>query len=145
MSNGVGDEYITVEEAASRLGVTTRQVNRYGGGDRPKLRTARAGRRILYHRGDVDALGDELGAHRRLAPAQPTRADLIPAGEMLDYLRERDTQLGELQAELARLSQENGALRARLEDVTTERDRVRGLLEAAERPWWRFWTKDRPS
>ncbi len=41
------DEYITVEQAAQVLGVTSRQVNRYGSGDTRRLRTEHAGRRIL--------------------------------------------------------------------------------------------------
>ena len=128
------DDYITVEDAAAILGVTPRQANRYGSGNAPRIRTQRAGRRILYHRGDVEALADGLGAHRRLAPAQPARADLIPAGEMLDYLRERDARIDALQDRVSTLERENGELRGQL----------RALLgPPPRRPWWRFWTRDR--
>ncbi len=134
-------DYITVEAAAGVLRLTTRQVNRYGASGR--VRTKRLGKRVLYHREDVDTLAEELDSINRIpaAPAPLARADLVPAGEMLEYLRDRDAQLLQLQGELARLSTENGALRARLEDVTSERDRIRGMLEDAEgqqrRPWWK--------
>ena len=139
------DEYITVEAAAAILGVTTRQANRYGSGNPPRVRIQRAGRRILYHRGDVEALADELGAHRRLTPPPPTRADLIPAGEMLDYLRERDAQLEALQAQLRTAAHRIGELEGELAAIQAERDAIRQQLTAAPRPWWRFWTRDKPS
>ena len=47
-------QYITVEQASEILHITTRQVNRYGSGEQPRLRTKRDGKRVLYHRADVE-------------------------------------------------------------------------------------------
>ncbi len=136
------EPYITVEDAAAVLHVTTRQVNRYGSGDSPKLRTKRAGKRVLYHREDVEALADELDSVHRIAPPPAPRTDLVPAGEMLEYIRERDARLEQVQMQLTAAARENGELRAQLAAVTEERDRIRGLLEAADkRPWWKWWGK----
>lgn len=133
-----GEPYIPVEEASQLLRVTPRQVNRYGSGDKPKLRTRRAGKRVFYHREDVEALADELDAAHRLAPPPAPRTDLVPAGEMLEYLRDRDARHDVLQGQLMAAARENGELRAQLEAVTAERDQIRGLLETTQRrPWWK--------
>src|SRR5919199_5459187 len=104
----VEEPYITVEDAAAILHVTTRQVNRYGSGEQPKLRTRRSGKRVLCHREDVEALADELDSAHRLTPPAGPRTDLVPAGEMLEYLRERDARLDVLQAQLTQAAHENG-------------------------------------
>ena len=132
------EPYITVEDASAILRVTTRQVNRYGSGEHPRLRTRRAGKRVLYHREDVEALADEIDSAHRLAPPPAPRTDLVPAGDMLEYIRERDARLEVLQGQLVQAAAENATLRSQLQAVTEERDRIRGLLESADkRPWWR--------
>ncbi len=98
------DEYITVEEAASLLRVSIRQANRYGSGDNPRIRTRKAGKRILYHRGDVEALANDLGvAYKPIAKQQPV--ELLPPGDVLNLVRDLQERLmlttrriGELEA-----------------------------------------------
>ncbi len=126
--------------------MTARAVNRYGNDGR--LQTRRAGRRVLYLRSDVEALAAELGV--ALRPAPRPRAELVPVGQMLDYLRERDARLDELHrqllsaaAEIGRLQQtiehqrlladQAEQLRARVADLEEERDRLRAELDALKR------------
>jgi len=127
------------------LRLTTRQVNRYGSGERPRLRTRRVGRRILYHEQDVEELAQELNVTLKPKIAKP-KTDLVPASEMLEYIRERDRQLGELQSqlnqallEIGRLQgqlQETQHIRKQLEDVQAERDELREAIQQA-RPWYK--------
>ncbi len=142
------DQWLTAEQVADRLGLTARQVNRYGTPTATKparLRTQRAGRRVLYHREDVDQLAEELQPRLRPRASRP-KTDLVPAGDMLEYIRERDRQLAEVQAQLNQALIEIGRLQGQL----TETQRIRGQLEAvqAERdelqeavrksqPWWK--------
>ena len=106
MSNGEHDNWLTVEDAAAILRVTVRQVNRYGQGDDPKLRTRKAGQRTLYERSDVEQLARERGAEYvpEPKPEQPG-ADLMPPGELFDLVRDLQDKLmyasrrvGELEA-----------------------------------------------
>ena len=161
MSDHDRDEWLTVEDAAVVLRLTPRQVNRYGSGDEPRLRTKRVSRRVLYHRQDVEELADELNVVLKPRVAQPSRAEMVPVGDMLDYIRDRDNQLAQLQGQLNRAAQENGRLstlvdvqarqledaeaaRQRLEDAEkravaaeAERDQLRTELERRGRGWLR--------
>ena len=141
------DEYIPVEEVAARLKVSVRQASRYGN----RVRTQRAGRRILYHREDVEQLADELGAEYRIDPP-PARSDLLPPGEFLATIER-------LSSEVARLSREKGQLEGTLQaqaqqqrQLTDTTQTLMQQLEAAEaerdtfkqqldrirrRSWWR--------
>jgi hypothetical protein len=111
MSSEVQDEWMPVEEAASLLHVTTRQVNRYGAGEAPKLRTKRVSRRVLYHRQDVFDLAQELNVdYKPLVKAEP-KPELVPAGAMLEVFERQ-------QAEIARLNRELGMVMSRLESQT---------------------------
>ena len=77
------EEYMPVEEVARVLGVKPRQAHRYAEGPQPRIRTKRLGlhNRKMFHKGDVEALVTE----RRTAPAvQQPKAELVPAGEMLN-------------------------------------------------------------
>ncbi len=138
--------YIPVETAAEILRMTARQVNRYG--NEGRLQTRRAGRRVLYLRSDVDALAAELGV--TLRPAPRPRAELVPVGQMLDYLRERDARLDELQRQLLSAATEIGRLqqtiehqrllavqaeqlRTRVAELEAERDQLRAELDAIRR------------
>ena len=153
--------WLTVEDAASLLRLTPRQVNRYGSGDEPRLRTKRVSRRVLYHSEDVHELAKELNVTLKPHVSQPSKAEMVPAGDMLDYIRDRDNQLAQLQGQLNRAAQENGRLstlvdvqarqledaeaaRQRLEDAEkramaaeAERDQLRVELEIARQTWWR--------
>src|SRR3712207_5740000 len=91
-------DYITVEEAAAILGITTRQVNRY----QDRVRTERVGNRVLYHRDDIfeqAAIRGRVEEARQAAEdfkeQKPPKIDVIPTGDMLDYLRERDETIRE--------------------------------------------------
>ncbi len=138
--------YIPVEMAAEILRMTARQVNRYG--NEGRLQTRRVGRRVLYLRADVEALAAELGV--ALRPTPRARAQLVPVGQMLDYLRERDARLDALQqqlvaaaAEIGRLQQtiehqrlladQAEQLRARVVDLEAEREQLRAELDALKR------------
>lgn len=150
----INDDWMTVEEASGLLRVVPRQVNRYG--NESKLRTKRIGRRILYHRDDVQKLAEELGAARRPPPAP--KPEVIPASAMLDYFRERDQQLAVAQQQIATLlaqlataqnelgrrmlPEDEQQLRKDLINVTSERDQIKGQLEELRReldPWYRHW------
>jgi chromosome segregation ATPase len=162
MSNST-EHWIPVEDAAEILQVTTRQAHRYGEGPNARIRTRKAGRRVMFHQEDVEALAADLGVLSQPRP-QRQRADLVPTGEMLDYIRERDRQLLDLQQQLNSAYAEAGRLtglleaqrslledadgiRRRLAEIEAERDQLRSDLEAqraeleAERalqqPWWR--------
>ncbi len=131
------EQYISVEEAADILKVSTRMVNKYG--HEEKIQTRKAGKRILYLRSDVEALAEELGVDMRPAPREP-KMDLVPAGEMLEYLRERDNRNEQLQAQLVAAAAEIGALRERLEQqkvLTEDNTALRERIAYLERPWWK--------
>ncbi len=142
------EEYISVEEVAAIMGLSVRQASRYAA----KVRTERINQRVLFHRDDVmeqaRLKGIEHEARERAATYQPkpTKTDLVPAGEMLEYIRERDRQLAEVQAQLNQALLEIGRLqgqltdhqqiRQQLTDIQSERDELKQAMERA-RPWWR--------
>lgn len=142
------EEYISVEEVAAIMGLSIRQASRYAS----KVRTERINQRVLFHRGDVmeqaRLKGIEHEVRERAATYQPkaTKADLVPAGDMLEYIRERDRQLAEVQAQLNQALLEIGRLqgqltdhqqiRQQLTDIQSERDELKQAMERA-RPWWR--------
>jgi hypothetical protein len=59
------DDYISADDAAALLGVSGRQVHRYGAGSTARLRTRRIGRRVLFNQADVETLADELETVRQ--------------------------------------------------------------------------------
>jgi hypothetical protein len=82
MSDSTAD-YITIEEVAALLDLSSRQASRYGQGEGARLRTRRAGKRILYHRGDVESLGRDFQVARtppppRESPPIPEPSPLLP-------------------------------------------------------------------
>ncbi len=113
-------DHIGADEAAKILKVSARMVYRYG--EDGKIRTLRAGRRILFNHADVLAYADETAAESK--PESPSTA--LRADDMLGLVREQQQKL-----EAAAL--EIGDLRARLEqrplltDLDTLKDRVHDL------------------
>jgi hypothetical protein len=121
------DNWITVTEAAGILRMTPRQVNRYG--NLGRLRTRRAGRRILYLASDVATLADELRVDIR---PEPTTSLAVPLRELLEHLQARDRQLEDAQQRveeaLARIERQTSQPR-QLRDPSQERAELRELLQ----------------
>ncbi len=140
------EDYIEVDEAAQILRITPRQVNRYGNDGR--IRTKRAGRRVFYLRTDVEALAEELDVDHRPSPKSP-KAELVPVGEMLEYLRDRDQKVDELQGKLVAAAAEVGRLTGIIEQqkqLMEDRDnllqritQLEAQLVDAQRPWYKKW------
>ena len=151
--------YIPVEDVAELLGVSKRQATRYA----EKVRTQQDGRRIMYHRGDVERLAQERDVKHDRPLAVHT--EVIPPGRLLDIITQQQQdnmrisrengELGErLKAEQQRADQAEQSQRQLLEDkdetsrqmslaqtradaAETEAERLRGELEQARRSWWR--------
>ena len=157
MADIENEQYIPVEEAGRILGVTPRQANRYG--TEGKIRTRKAGKRIMYHRGDVEALAEDLGVAFKPQKQQP-QMELMPPGEVLNYLQQRDAQVYELTSKLTeayhRIGQLEGTMQQRLlpederqlrqqiVDLERERSELRAELERLKeeqenkpQPWWK--------
>src|SRR3712207_2008868 len=102
-------DYIPVEQVAVMLAVSTRQATRY----KDRVRTIKAGNRILYHRGDIEEQarlkGREAEAKRaaeEYKEQKPRKTELMPMGDVLEYLREKDAQMREKDAHNERLQQQ---------------------------------------
>jgi excisionase family DNA binding protein len=97
MSDEDEDSYITVEEAAQILGLSTRQTHRYGQSGTPRLRTRKAGRRLLYNNNDVLSLAKDLDV-ARTPPPPPPQKEPPPPSPLLPELGDRTDPLtiGEL-------------------------------------------------
>src|SRR5690349_4936114 len=113
------EQYITSTAAQQRLHRSARQIRKYVASGR--LRSRRAGSKVLYHAGDIDRLAGELAADLE----EPDQQALVPSGPLLDRIMELERQLG--------------YLRGLLEGTTKERDEARRLLTDSQskgrRPW----------
>lgn len=130
-------DYIPGQEAADILQVSERTVQRYATGSNRRIRSRKytGSKKLYYLRSDVEALADELGLARSAETVSRPKVEMMPAGEMLNYLRERDQELKEAQRALAAAMAEIGQGRAQLEqrrmletqyqEVSTERDTLR--------------------
>jgi small-conductance mechanosensitive channel len=148
------EHYIPVEEVAVILGVTIRQASRYA----DRVRTRKAGKRVLFHKGDIDAVAEEKriedaarGEARKYEPPK-SKTELVPVGEMLDYLRERDAKIdqqqqqliaaarriGELEVQLQQrlLPEDAQHLRQRLAEVEAQATQLHAELERKNKSWW---------
>lgn len=102
MKDDTQKQWLTAGEAARILHMSERQVNRYGSGDKPRLTTNRAGRRVLYLASDVYDLAEELRVDIRPAPQRSTA--LMPP-ELVQYIQDQAElmrQQGETQASIDR-------------------------------------------
>jgi hypothetical protein len=97
------DEWVSAAQAAAYLGRTDRQVRRYK--ESGRVRTRNRGARIQYHKGDLERLRGELGDD---IPPQAVSPQVLPAGELLDYIKQQQEQIAQLSAQI-------GYLRAQLE------------------------------
>jgi hypothetical protein len=101
MSDNTQKTWLTAGEAGRILHMSERQVNRYGSSDPPRLKTNRAGRRVLYLATDVYDLAEELRVDIKPAPA---RQALLPP-EVVQHLQDQAEimrQSGETQASIDR-------------------------------------------
>ena len=119
-----------------------RQATRYA----EKVRTLKKGRRIYYHREDVETLADELNVEERVPP--PPRTEMMPTGEVMATFERQQERIAALERERGRLEgmlttqqrllEDANETRRKLEEVTGERDQLRTELEQLKaRPWWR--------
>ncbi len=159
MESDETSDYLHVEEVADLLGVSKRQATRYA----KKVRTLQDGRRIMYHRGDVEKLAQERDVKHDRPLALHT--EIMPPGKIADLLRETQTrneqisrdnvQLTErLKAQQQRADQAEQQHRQLLEDkdetsrqmslaqaradaAEAEAERLRAELERLRRSWWR--------
>lgn len=125
MTERDSDRYLTDEQAAQVLGVSNRTVHRYG--ESGTIRTRKAGRRTMFHAGDVDRLAEDLRVQRR-----------APDPEEVDQLRLKleaaATRIGYLEGQLERrlLPDAEMQMRENLIRAQAERDALQARLEAAE-------------
>jgi excisionase family DNA binding protein len=147
-------DHIGAQEAAKLLKVGPRMVYRYG--EDGKLRTIRAGRRILFNRVDVLALADETAVESKPEP----QSTALRADDMLGLVREQQQkleaaalELGDLRARLEQrpLLTDLDTLKDRVHELERENDRLRFDLERERdkqpvepqppavppKPWWR--------
>jgi DNA-binding transcriptional MerR regulator len=146
------NKYIPVEEAAALLHLTPRMVNNYGKPPYSRIKTKRAGRRILYSKLDVLALAEQLGTSSQLP--EPPKAQLVPIGEMLEYLNQTQKQLNQAMLEIGRLqgtlehqrqlTQDTDELRQHLAEAETIQEAqqqelgvLRAELKHYHQPWWK--------
>jgi hypothetical protein len=110
MTNDDENQWLRGEDAAARLGISERSIQRYAGEGRGKIRVRKyqGSNRYWYYLPDVERLAEEMGVARRPKP------EVIPAAEMLGYLRQRDEQLAEAQRQLTAAALELGQARAEI-------------------------------
>lgn len=102
MKDDTQKQWLTAGEAGRILHMSERQVNRYGSGEKPRLTTNRAGRRVLYLASDVYDLAEELRVDIRPAPQKTTA--LMPP-ELVQYIQDQAEQMrqqGETQTSIDR-------------------------------------------
>ncbi len=127
-------EYIGAQDAARILKVSARMVYRYAEGADAKIRSLRAGRRILFNRNDVLAYATEIDA----ANKPEVQTSIIPADEMLALVRDQQNQIaqmartiGYLEAQLEQrlLPADADALKHRVIELEHERAQLQQALE----------------
>ena len=143
-------EWLTAEQVAAILRVSLRHAYRYG--EDGKIVTRKAGRRIQFSRASVEALAAELNVEIKPL-ARPAKTDLLPASELLEYLKQVQDQLntallsiGRLQGQLDQrlLPEDEQKLKERImemeqerEAIEAERTALQAEVERLKRPWWK--------
>lgn len=138
MTNDDESQWMRGEDAARLLGISERSIQRYAGEGRGKIKVRKyqGSKRYWYFKPDVERLADEMRPGRRPPEVpKPPKPELVPAGEMLGYLRQRDEALEAAQRQLQAAALELGQARAelarrqlvdeQLQQVAAERDEVR--------------------
>jgi hypothetical protein len=87
------EHYMSGKQAQARLNRSERQVRNYAADGR--LRTRRRAGRVEYHAGDVD----KLAAALRPETPEP-QTDIMPAGELLNHIRDLEGRLQQASAEI---------------------------------------------
>jgi chromosome segregation ATPase len=144
------DEYIRVEQVATMLGVTARYAHKAC--HKANVQQRQAGKRVLYHAGDVEKLAEAIGAAYRTPeppapepepeaqPIIPTTNDVLAAtlhdqGEKLERAYHR---IGYLEREIEQqqrlLPDDADEIRTRAavaDHLQAENERLRAELDAA--------------
>lgn len=107
-------EYISAKEAAKLLKVSERQVNYYG--HNGQIRIHRAGRRVLYHVGDVERLAQQLQVDIR--PQQITRSEVNE--ELIRYVQERGKRDQEFSEGQRKIAEQLATIGERLDALQTK-------------------------
>lgn len=116
--------WISAREAQQRLGRGERQLRNYA--NKGRLRSRMHGRRLEYYEPDVADLAGTLPEDDR---PRVVEQSVMPAGEMLNHIRELERQLGETLAQV-------GYLRGQLDTQQlqlTEAKQAQRLLVDKER------------
>lgn len=138
MTQNDSERYITAEQAAQIIGRDSRSVHRYG--ESGTIRTRKAGRRTMFHAGDVQRLADDIGAQRRALAEDD-------AAQLRNQLQQATYRIGYLEAQLEQRLLPDHAMQMRdeLTQLKTERDMlqqqlqsIQAQLERARAPW-RMW------
>ena len=90
--------WISAREAQQRLGRGERQLRNYA--NKGRLRSRLHGRRLEYYEPDVADLAGTLPEDDR---PRVVEQSVMPAGEMLNHIRELERQLGEALAQVGYL------------------------------------------
>lgn len=104
----MSDEYITIRQAQDRLQRSERMVRNYAA--KGRVRTQQRAGRVLYHSEDINQLLTEI---RPEAPAPIT--DILPAGELMNHIRDLEIRLQQASAEVGYL---RGVLEAKNLELT---------------------------
>lgn len=93
-------EWLTAEQVAETLRISLRHAYRYS--EDGKIVTRKASRRIQFSRASVEELAAELNVEIKL-PARPAKTDLLPASELLEYLKQVQDHLNTALLSISRL------------------------------------------
>ena len=118
----MGDEWLSATEAAARLGVSVRQVQRLA--KQGKLNHRTEDRKMQIAAADV-AMRQSRDSPR---PAPPT--EIITSSDALDLISRQQQQLLTLARHLGQVEGERDLLSRRVRDLEA-------TLAYARRPWWR--------